>query len=47
VLIPSTLAAHVTLVVIEATSDYWKPFYYLLAEDLNVILVNKGKVHHA
>ncbi|MER5699737.1 IS110 family transposase [Streptomyces mirabilis] len=34
------LAAEVTLVVIEATSDYWKPFYYLLAEDLDVILVN-------
>ncbi|MET7899640.1 IS110 family transposase [Streptomyces mirabilis] len=34
------LAAEVTLVVIEATSDYWKPFYYLLADELNVILVN-------
>ncbi|WP_328870272.1 IS110 family transposase [Streptomyces sp. NBC_00287] len=38
------LAAEVTLVVIEATSDYWKPFYYLLAEDLNVILVNARQV---
>ncbi|GGS28492.1 hypothetical protein GCM10010269_79020 [Streptomyces humidus] len=38
------LAAGVTLVVIEATSDYWKPFYYLLAEDLNVILVNARQV---
>ncbi|MCQ8836553.1 IS110 family transposase, partial [Streptomyces malaysiensis] len=38
------LAARVTLVVIEATSDYWKPFYYLLAEDLNVILVNARQV---
>ncbi|GGJ63671.1 hypothetical protein GCM10010121_087880 [Streptomyces brasiliensis] len=38
------LAAEVTLVVIEATSDYWKPFYYLLAEDLDVILVNARQV---
>lgn len=38
------IAAEVTLVVIEATSDYWKPFYYLLAEDLNVILVNARQV---
>ncbi|MFI8091765.1 IS110 family transposase [Streptomyces sp. NPDC086080] len=34
------ITADVTLVVIEATSDYWKPFYYLLADELNVILVN-------
>jgi transposase len=34
------LQAQVTLVVIEATSDYWKPFHYLLSEELNVILVN-------
>jgi transposase len=34
------IAAQVTLVVIEATSDYWKPFFYLLSEGLNVILVN-------
>jgi transposase len=38
------LAAEVTLVVIEATSDHWKPFYYLMAEDLNVILVNARQV---
>jgi transposase len=38
------LAANVTLVVLEATSDYWKPFYYLLAQDLNVILVNARQV---
>ncbi|MFC8246140.1 IS110 family transposase, partial [Streptomyces chartreusis] len=38
------LAAEVTLVVIEATSDYWKPFYYLLSEDLAVILVNARQV---
>jgi transposase len=38
------LAAEVTLVVIAATSDYWKPFYYLLTEDLDVILVNARQV---
>lgn len=38
------LAASVTLVVIEATSDYWKPYYYVLAEDLDVILVNARQV---
>ncbi len=41
------LAAEVTLVVIEATSDCWKPFYYLLAKDLNVILVNARQVKTA
>jgi len=31
----------VTCVVMEATGDYWKPFYYLLTEaGLNVMLVN-------
>ncbi len=30
----------VSCVVMEATSDYWKPFYYLLEEDLAVMLVN-------
>jgi len=38
------LATEVTQVVIEATSDYWKPFYHLLADDLNVILVNARQV---
>ncbi len=38
------LGAGVTLVVMEATGDYWKPFYYLLAEELNVILVNARQV---
>jgi transposase len=38
------LAARVTLVVIEATSDYWKPFHYVLACELNVILVNARQV---
>ena len=36
----------VSCVVMEATSDYWKPFYYLLAEaGLPVILVNPRQVH--
>ena len=30
----------VTTVVVEATSDYWKPFYYLLEEALPIMLVN-------
>lgn len=34
------LAEHVSCVVIESTSDYWKPFYYLLEEALPVMLVN-------
>lgn len=31
---------HVSTVVMEATSDYWKPFYYLMEETLPVTLVN-------
>ncbi|HET9859630.1 MAG TPA: IS110 family transposase, partial [Nocardioidaceae bacterium] len=35
----------VTLVVMEATSDYWKPFYYLLEDcDFEVMLVNARHV---
>lgn len=34
------LAERVTTVVMEATSDYWKPFYYLFEEVLPVMLVN-------
>jgi transposase len=35
------IAEAVTLVVMEATSDYWKPFYYLLEEaPFEVMLVN-------
>lgn len=30
----------VTTVVMEATSDYWKPFYYLMEDELPVMLVN-------
>jgi len=29
-----------TVVVVEATGDYWKPFNFLLAESLNVELAN-------
>ena len=31
------VAAKVTTVVMEATSDYWKPFYYLMEDLLPVI----------
>lgn len=35
------LKERVSLVVMEATGDYWRPFYYLLEDEgLNVILVN-------
>ncbi|QDC17383.1 IS110 family transposase [Rhodococcus ruber] len=34
------LAEQVTCVVMEATSDYWKPYYYLLEDALPVLLVN-------
>jgi hypothetical protein len=34
------VAAKVTCVVIETTSDYWKPFHYLLDDALDVALVN-------
>jgi transposase len=33
-------AEKVSCVVIESTSDYWKPFYYLLEDGLNVMLAN-------
>jgi transposase len=32
--------AAVTVVAMEATGDYWKPFFFLLDETLNVELVN-------
>ena len=32
--------ASVTVVAMEATGDYWKPFFFLLDETLNVELVN-------
>jgi transposase len=35
------LNEHVDLVVMEATGDYWRPFYYLLEDDgLSITLVN-------
>lgn len=34
------LAENVTCVVMEATGAYWKPFYYLLDDGLDVMLVN-------
>ena len=39
------IAEQVSLVVMEATSDYWKPFYYLLEEaGFEVLLVNARQV---
>ena len=35
-----SVAEQVTLVVLEATGDYWRGAFYLLEDDLNVILVN-------
>jgi transposase len=40
------IAEQVSCVVIESTSDYWKPFYYLLEDGLNVILVNAKAVRN-
>ena len=40
------VAAKVSCVVIESTSDYWKPFYYLLDDALEVILVNAAAVRN-
>jgi len=34
------VAERVTIVVIEATSDYWRAVFYLLEDVLNVILIN-------
>jgi transposase len=34
------IAERVTCVVIESTAAYWKPFYFLLDDALNVMLVN-------
>jgi transposase len=36
----------VTCVVMEATSDYWRPFYYLLEEYFEVMLVNARDVRN-
>jgi transposase len=40
------IAEQVSCVVIESTSDYWKPFYYLLEDALNVVLVNAKAVRN-
>jgi transposase len=40
------IAAKVSCVVIESTSDYWRPFYYLLDDELDVILVNAAAVRN-
>jgi transposase len=40
------VAAKVSCVVIESTSDYWKPFYYLLDDALEVTLVNAKAVRN-
>lgn len=37
-------AEQVTLVVMEATGDYWKAFYYVLEDDFEVMLVNPRHV---
>lgn len=34
----------VQLVVMESTSDYWRPFFYVLAEELDVVLVKASDV---
>lgn len=36
----------ITCVVMEATSDYWRPFYYLLEEYFEVMLVNARDVRN-
>lgn len=36
----------VTAVIMESTSDYWKPFYYLLEDQLHVELVNARQTKH-
>jgi transposase len=40
------VAEKVTCVVIESTSDYWKPFYYLLDDVLDMMLVNASRVRN-
>ena len=39
-LVDYLLDQRVTTVVMEATSDYWKPFYYVMEDTLPVMLVN-------
>jgi transposase len=40
------VAERVECVIIESTSDYWKPFYYLLEEAVSVLLVNAKAVRN-
>ena len=40
------IAQQVTCVVIESTGVYWKPFYFLLDDALNVMLVNARHVRN-
>jgi transposase len=40
------VAEQVDCVVIESTSDYWKPFYYLLEDAVTVLLVNAKAVRN-
>lgn len=40
------IAQKISCVVIESTSDYWKPFYYLLDDGLDVVLVNAASVRN-
>jgi transposase len=38
------VAAGVQRVVMESTSDYWRPFFYVLAEELDVVLARSSQV---
>lgn len=38
------LREQVTLVVMEATSEYWRQFYFLLEDRLNAVLANAQQV---
>ena len=40
------IAEQVTCVVVESTAAYWKPFYFLLDDALNVMLVNARHVRN-
>lgn len=40
------LQQQVTVVVMETTGDYWRPFYYLLEGDFEVMLVNAREVRN-
>lgn len=41
------LAENVTCVAMEATGAYWKPFYYLLDDGLDLMLVNARDARNA